>query len=194
MWSPTYAPDELYHHQRLGAKWGIMNGPPYPLGRSQLSSAERKKSSFISKFAADRKAKKKKKQRQKALEKARATRKANAERARVEAQKAKEAEENKQRLIKSASAEEVMKYQGNFTNDELSTISTRLSYEKSISGYIKPSTVKTGYDKYIEFSEKVGKIATATQSYVDMYNKGAKIYNSLVVRDKVGKKKLPTIG
>jgi hypothetical protein len=32
--------DELYHHQRLGAKWGQRNGPPYPLSRQQLTSAQ----------------------------------------------------------------------------------------------------------------------------------------------------------
>ena len=42
MWSPTITSDELWHHQRLGAKWGIMNGPPYPLDRSQLSVSEKK--------------------------------------------------------------------------------------------------------------------------------------------------------
>lgn len=31
----------LEHHQILGAKWGVMNGPPYPLGRGDHSSAEK---------------------------------------------------------------------------------------------------------------------------------------------------------
>lgn len=34
--------DELYHHGIKGQKWGKKNGPPYPLGASDHSSAERK--------------------------------------------------------------------------------------------------------------------------------------------------------
>lgn len=33
---------ELYHHGIQGQKWGKKNGPPYPLSRSQMSSAEKK--------------------------------------------------------------------------------------------------------------------------------------------------------
>lgn len=32
----------LEHHQILGAKWGVMNGPPYPLGKGDHSSSEKK--------------------------------------------------------------------------------------------------------------------------------------------------------
>jgi len=32
----------LYHHGRPGQKWGQRNGPPYPLGASQISAAEKK--------------------------------------------------------------------------------------------------------------------------------------------------------
>jgi len=32
----------LYHHGILGQRWGKKNGPPYPLGASQLSASEKK--------------------------------------------------------------------------------------------------------------------------------------------------------
>lgn len=34
--------DALSHHQIVGGKWGVRNGPPYPLSRSQLSGEQKK--------------------------------------------------------------------------------------------------------------------------------------------------------
>lgn len=34
--------DELYHHGIEGQKWGVRNGPPYPLGTDQMSRREKK--------------------------------------------------------------------------------------------------------------------------------------------------------
>lgn len=54
--------NELYHHQRKGAKWGIMNGPPYPLNRvgNALFSVRKKAretQSDVQKNAAEKKIK-----------------------------------------------------------------------------------------------------------------------------------------
>ena len=32
----------IVHHGILGQKWGVRNGPPYPLGLGQKSSSEKK--------------------------------------------------------------------------------------------------------------------------------------------------------
>lgn len=34
--------NELYHYGILGQKWGVQNGPPYPLSKSSMSSSEKK--------------------------------------------------------------------------------------------------------------------------------------------------------
>lgn len=42
MWSPTISSDELAHHGIDGQKWGVRNGPPYPLDSGSKSASERK--------------------------------------------------------------------------------------------------------------------------------------------------------
>lgn len=42
MWSPTISSDELMHHGVDGQKWGVKNGPPYPLERGHKTSGKRK--------------------------------------------------------------------------------------------------------------------------------------------------------
>lgn len=44
--------DELYHHGIEGQKWGVRNGPPYPLNRDVKDSINRAKSSAKSYFTA----------------------------------------------------------------------------------------------------------------------------------------------
>lgn len=194
MWSPTQSPDELMHHQRLGAKWGIMNGPPYPLGRSQLSSAEKKAGGLISRFAEARKEKKKKKQRAKALEKARATRKAKAEEKNRQAEKEKQdaiTKERLQEIVRSGSPEDVAKIKGKISNDDLQYALTRFEKEKNLDAVLSSTKPKSNYEVFMAASKKCGEIATASENFIKLYNSGAKVYNAVYGEKK--NKKLPTI-
>lgn len=41
-WDMDNPMNSIYHHQRLGAKWGKMNGPPYPLSPADYSAAQKR--------------------------------------------------------------------------------------------------------------------------------------------------------
>lgn len=183
MWSPTVSSDELYHHQRLGAHWGIMNGPPYPLGRSQLSSTEKKEGGWISKFAEGRKAAKKKKQQQKNLEKARKKRIANK----------KEAEEKK-RIIEKGSKDEVLKNQHKLSTEEMNKALDRLKQEDIVNQKIKDLSPKTytRMEKFNHYADQAKSLAVGTQKFVDAYNTGAGIYNAVMTYRGIDKK-LPKV-
>lgn len=45
--------EELYHHGILGQKWGVQNGPPYPLGAGKLSRREKRNAKTIKKAVAN---------------------------------------------------------------------------------------------------------------------------------------------
>ena len=42
---------ELYHHGIKGQKWGVVNGPPYPLGKDQYSKSELRKMGSVKRSA-----------------------------------------------------------------------------------------------------------------------------------------------
>lgn len=171
MWRPSITSNEvLIHHQRLGAKWGIMNGPPYPLGRSQLSSAEKKEGGWISRFAEGRKEAKKKKKRQQALNKARQVRVA----------KKKDAEERK-RLVEKGTKDEVLKNRNKLSTEEMDKALDRLKQEDVVNQKIKE--LGDNYkriDNFEHLAEQAKRIAIGTQKFMDAYNTGAGVYNALM--------------
>lgn len=167
--------EELYHHGILGQKWGARNGPPYPLGEGEHSAAEKRKNGGLLKRMRDRRlAKKRKKKRAQALEKARAARKAN-----LEAKKRKEEHDaNKQKVLQSGKASEVMKYKGEMTNQELQQVLSRLDMEQRLGQY-SAKEVKSGMDKVEAVIGKVSKGIDIADKTLSSYNKAAKIINSV---------------
>lgn len=117
-----------------------------------------------------------KKKREAALEKARQARKEKAE-----------FEANKEKVLKSGSATDVLKYKGKLTNQELQTALTRINLEQQLS-QISAKEVKSGMDKVTSAMNKVEKATQAVNKGINAYNTVAKVSNSL------GKTNLPTIG
>lgn len=86
-------------------------------------------------------------------------------------------ETEKERILRSGSAAEVMKLQGQLTNKELSDAYQRLNNERLISE-IAQKEVKTGWDKVADITQKVNKVTDFTQAAVKGYNLLATVNNT----------------
>lgn len=176
----------LYHHGILGQRWGRQNGPPYPLGEGDHSSAEKKQAkksvSTLRGYLKDRKIKKK---RNAALQKARQVRAENKQKA----EEAKQHEAEKQKALSSGSAADVLKYQGELSNQELMNAINRLSYEKQLKDISQKDIVTTA-DKVDNVMKKIDKARDWAEKGIKAYNTVAKIVNAVnedTVMPEIGK-------
>lgn len=156
--------DYLMHHGILGQKWYHRNGPPYPLDAKDHSAAE-KKAGWMKSLSGAIKDHKKKKQRTKALEKARQARAENAKKAAEQ----RAYEDEKQKVLKSGKASEILKYKGDLTNQELQSAVARLDWEKRL-GEISAKEQKSNWDKMDDLMNKVGKVTDYVNKSVNAYD------------------------
>lgn len=166
--------EELTHSGIKGQKWGIQNGPPYPLSRD-ISTGSRlkttssgKKSGGISAYLQTRKVKKKK---QAALEKARQTKAKNA-------QKKQTAEEH---------AAEVKKILESGDRNKIKSIASEVSYNELNNALQKAdlmvklnavTATKTAWDKLDNTKNKLDKVIGYYQTGAKTWNVIAQLYNS----------------
>lgn len=127
MWTPS---DELSHHGIQGMKWGDRNGPPYPLRPGARSGAEKKAGTPIADKFEDFERKRKRKA---AIKKAQKTRK----------EKAKH-ERDRQEALRKGSAEDVLKFRGELSNDEMSKAVSRIEWENKLESLDRKQK-ETGY-------------------------------------------------
>lgn len=167
---------DIMHHGKEGQRWGVRNGPPYPLNSKGLKS-------FF-------KNKKKKRADIKAAKEAAA----NKKREEIETKKTERIQKEKTKFLRTATPMEALSYKANLDNRDLEYIANRLRLENDISRYHKPEP--TGLDKIFKASERVNTAAKIAQNFYNMYDKVAIFYNSYN-ENKYGKgnyERLPVIG
>lgn len=85
--------------------------------------------------------------------------------------------EDKERVLRSGSASEVLKYQGELTNAELQNAYNRIDWERKLKSFSN-SERKSGMDKFDDYMQKVKKINGWVSTGTDVYNTLASIYNA----------------
>lgn len=144
---------DISHHGTDGQKWGIRNGPPYPLTREGRAAIRKQRAE------------------KKAAKKAEAERKLQLKKEKEEvAFKAK-----KEKMIMGASASEIMKHRGEWTNEELKRIADRLELEIKISSKIPKK--KAVYDTLEKFNKYTKLASSFTKDVSSIYSNILKIYN-----------------
>ena len=166
--------EELTHSGIDGMRWGVRNGPPYPLGRDISTGSRLKTNSSgrkpggIRGYLQTRNLKKKK---QAALEKARQTKAENA-------QKKQTAEEH---------AAEVKKILESGDRNKIKSIASEVSYNDLNNALNKAdlmaklnaqSAPKTAWDKFDSTKNKLDKVIGYYQTGAKTWNVIAQLYNS----------------
>lgn len=142
--------NELYHHGRLHQRWGVKNGPPYPLSRSAVKQAY-----------GSRKARK-------AAEKqAKAEREEAAKKEAEEKERARKVAD-KERVLREGTATEVLQYKNELTNTELQNVINRINYTNQLSNLSKLELDK-GWNKVNDVMKKIGNVKDWTNTAVDLW-------------------------
>lgn len=155
----------------------ISHGGPgsgrYPLGSGDRPYQKFEKSrggGGISGYIQSRKAKKLESE----LEK---RNKAAAKKKEEEQEKLRKLNEERDKLLKSGKASDVLKYQGMWTNSELSQVVSRLGYEKSLRDYSQ-SEIQSNMAKVDKIMNNLKTVNNWASIGTDTYNLMASIYNA----------------
>lgn len=169
-WNLNY----ISHQGVKGQKWGIQNGPPYPLSRD-ISTGSRlkttssgKKSGGISAYLQTRKVKKKK---QAALEKARQTRVANAQKKQTAEEHAAEVK----KILESGDRNKIKSIASEVSYNDLNNALNKADLMVKLNAQTAP---KTTWDKLDSTKNKLDKVIGYYQTGAKTWNVIAQLYNS----------------
>ena len=189
---------ELYHHGIKDQKWGVrrFQNPDGSLTeegrlrygykiRASVDSAVQK---IKTKHQAKVEFKKKEKQRKERAKRLEAARKARAEK--------KAYEEAKKKAYETGTAEEVLKYRKDLTSEEKRKAVERLRTENELARFAsddarlkaEEASRNSKWNKFKNFTDKVGQAAGSVDNFTKFYNSAAKIYNSF------SDEKIPVVG
>lgn len=147
--------NELYHHGVLGQKWGVRNGPPYPLSSSSHSSSEKKAGWRKSLKSGTPSTKKKKK---------------SAPKADIKAKINKAIEEKKESKAKIKEREDLIKNRRSLSDADIKQMINRLQDERKLKELteqdlnpgkyaVKKVLQEAGKSLAVDFVKATGKIA-----------------------------------
>lgn len=146
----------------------------YPLGSGdrpyQKLEGSRSKSGGIAGYIKSRRAKKAEEQQKKAMDQAK-------KRAEEDAERKRQHDADKERVLKKGTAAEVMRYQGELTNQELQSAYTRLNLEAQLRS-LSQREIKSTMDKVDRVMKNVKTGTEWVKIGTDTYNTFAAIYNA----------------
>ena len=177
LWKPSTTPsDVIMHHGILGQRCGHKNGPPYPLDSTDYSKAEKR--------AAKKRARKERSEARKA--------KKQQKHEIASQKKAAKEEAHRQKILKTGSLKEVRKLKGNISNAEYTEVFKRLENEQKLDDFDKEQ--KKNFAVKVKSAQSVvSDIDKGSAAAVNLYNRGATIYNVLAKKKHWTPEELPLI-
>lgn len=155
-----YYGDELYHHGRFGQRWGVTNGPPYPLSRSVVRSAYGKRKM------------------QKAAEKQAKVEREEAARKEAEEKERQRKAADKERVLREGSASEILKYKNELTTAEIENAIKRIEKTRKLIE-LSNSELEKGWKAVDDVMQKVGNIRDWTKISAELMENINKIKKNL---------------
>ena len=174
--------NELYHHGIFGQKWGVRrfqnkDGSLTSLGKKHRegdsgssNSGDSLKKKLAIKF-----------QKRKIQKQADAKKKSEEEAQKSEEELRRQAEAHeaaRQKAIASGSAKDIMKFQGEYSEDDMRRISNRMRFESDMAGYASKE-ITPGKAKVDKFFNTIDTITTDANKAIKLYNTGVNIANSI---------------